>query len=293
MGKKTTKTKSTTSMPAWATPLANRAARDIQGAVGDNQPAAQATADQIRGFLPSLGARAFGQDPGIQSATNYAMDTLGGKYLNGNPYTEQMVRMAGQDAGNAVNGAFSLAGRTGGGNHAERLAQGVANAGNQIRFGQYNQERAHQDAAMGQLPGLYASQFAGVPAYLGAAQTATQIPLMGPQAGLGVGSLWAGQGTTTGTQPGGWGTQLLGAAAQIGAGFAAASDRRLKTNIEKVGELEDGLPVYEYNYRQDMGIELPANRFRGVMADDVQRLRPHAFIPNFVGEYAGVNYGAL
>ena len=285
MGKKTTKTKSTTSMPAWATPLANRAARDIQGAVGDNQPAAQATADQIRGFLPGLGARAFGQDPGIQSATNYAMDTLGGKYLNGNPYTEQMVRMGEQDAGNAVNGAFSLAGRTGGGNHAERLAQGVANAGNQIRFGQYNQERAHQDAAMGQLPGLYASQFAGVPAYLGAAQTATQIPLMGPQAGLGVGSLWAGQGTTTGTQPGGWGTQLLGAAAS--AAPFIFSDRRLKTGIRKIGEYADGLGRYAYRYIFD-----PDTPREGVMADEVATLRPWALGPVTAG-YATVNMEAL
>jgi hypothetical protein len=29
------------------------------------------------------------------------------------------------------------------------------------------------------------------------------------------------------------------------------------------------------------------------MADEVQRLRPWAYIPNFIGEYAGVNYGAL
>jgi hypothetical protein len=234
-------------MPAWAKQYATGAANSIQNAVNATQPAAQATADQIRGYLPGLGEKAFGQDPGLQAATGYAMDTLGGKYLNGNPYTENMVRMGEQDAGNAVNGAFSMAGRTGGGNHAERLAQGVANAGNTIRFGQYNQERAHQDAAAAQLPGLYSSQFSGVPSYLGAAQSATQIPLMGPQAGLGVGGLWAGQGTTTGTQPGGWGTQLLGAAAA--AAPFILSDRKSKKNARKVGEYADGLPAYTFDYK--------------------------------------------
>ncbi len=33
--------------------------------------------------------------------------------------------------------------------------------------------------------------------------------------------------------------------------------------------------------------------FEGVMADEVEQLRPAAFIPNFNGDYAGVNYAAL
>jgi hypothetical protein len=204
--------------------------------------------------------------------------------------TDAMVRQGEQDAGNAVNSAFSLAGRTGGGNNQQALARGVAQAGDAIRFGQYNQERANQQQAAGMLPGLTAAQFAGVPAYLGAAQEAGTLPLagLGPLAGMG--SLWAGQGTTTSAQPGGWGTALLGGLSNMFS-FApiSLSDRRLKTKIVKVGEAKDGLGIYEWNWKADPG----GPRARGVIADEVKALRPQAYVPNFRGEYAGVNYAAL
>jgi hypothetical protein len=63
------------------------------------------------------------------------------------------------------------------------------------------------------------------------------------------------------------------------------SDRRLKRNIERVGTLEDGLAVYEFDY-------VWGGRHRGVMADEVATLRPHALGP-VVGGFATVNYGAL
>jgi hypothetical protein len=72
------------------------------------------------------------------------------------------------------------------------------------------------------------------------------------------------------------------AAGQVAASF---SDRRLKTNIEKVGEFEDGLGVYDFDY-------VWGGRHRGVMADEVAELRPHALGPTFAG-FATVNYGAL
>jgi hypothetical protein len=117
-----------------------------------------------------------------------------------------------------------------------------------------------------------------------------------PLAGLGplasMGSLWAGQGTTTQTQPGGWMNQLIGAAASalpFIPGFGA-SDRRLKTKIVKVGEAKDGLGIYEWNWKT----EPDGPRARGVIADEVKALRPHAYVKGYVnGEYDGVNYAAL
>lgn len=111
--------------------------------------------------------------------------------------------------------------------------------------------------------------------------------------GLGAGSLVADAGQTSSSSgssnSGGLGSFI---GSMLAAG-AMASDRRLKTKVEKVGEFDDGLGIYEFEYRQDNGLGLPRNRFRGVMADEVEKLRPWAFIPNFAGEYAGVNYGAL
>lgn len=97
-------------------------------------------------------------------------------------------------------------------------------------------------------------------------------------------------GTTNGTQTqtsNGGLLGTLGSALKIGASAASLfSDRRLKTNIERVGEEPDGLGIYEYDYLWE------GPRRRGVMADEVAALRPWAMGPEVAG-YATVNYGAL
>jgi hypothetical protein len=292
--KKTSKTTSSTTLPSWAQGLAQGAANTINSTVQANQPNLQSISSGIQGFLPQLGQQAFGSNPALGAATGYATDVLGGKYLNSNPMTDAMVRQGEQDAGNAVNSAFSLAGRTGSDNNQQALARGVAQAGDAIRFGQYNQERTNQQQAAGMLPGLTAAQFAGVPAYLSAAQTAGTLPYagLGPLASMG--SLWAGQGTTTSTQPGGWGTALLGGLSNMFS-FApiSLSDRRLKADIKELGDWDgrgDGLKRYAFRYRW----EKPGTRHEGVMADEVKRLRPAAYVKGFLqNEYDGVNYAAL
>lgn len=80
---------------------------------------------------------------------------------------------------------------------------------------------------------------------------------------------------------------LLGGIAQ-GAG-AAFSDRRLKVDIERVGEFDDGLGIYDFNYIDSRYGE---GRHRGVMADEVAVLRPWALGPEIDG-FSTVDYGAL
>jgi hypothetical protein len=72
-------------------------------------------------------------------------------------------------------------------------------------------------------------------------------------------------------------------------GRRATSDIRLKTNVEKVGQYRDGLGIYEWNWKSAPN----GAKVRGVLAHEVEQLRPWAFIPNYQGEYSGVNYGAL
>lgn len=69
-----------------------------------------------------------------------------------------------------------------------------------------------------------------------------------------------------------------------GVGF---SDRRLKANIIKVGEASDGLGIYEWNWKSS------GEKARGVIADEVEQLRPWAFVRNFRDGYDGVNYATL
>ena len=66
----------------------------------------------------------------------------------------------------------------------------------------------------------------------------------------------------------------------------AASDRRLKKDIVQVGELEDGLGIYQYFYINGDGPHI------GVMADEVEKLRPEALGPE-VGGYMTVDYDKI
>lgn len=82
---------------------------------------------------------------------------------------------------------------------------------------------------------------------------------------------------------------LQGGAALAKAGVfsgAAFSDRRLKENIEPVGEGPLGLTLYEFNYIGD------DRTFIGVMADEVERVMPDAVFEDDTG-YKAVNYGML
>lgn len=118
-------------------------------------------------------------------------------------------------------------------------------------------------------------------------QQLTGLSGLGLQAGGLVAN--AGQQSTsssTGSNNGG-GPSTAGTIAGLAGSVAGIfSDRRLKTAIRKVGEFADGLGIYTFRY-----IGQP-NRVRGVMADEVERLRPWALGRRVAG-YATVNYGAL
>jgi hypothetical protein len=109
---------------------------------------------------------------------------------------------------------------------------------------------------------------------------------------------WARLGglLTAGTQSAGnWGTQtgttsqpmnVLGA---LGGLMSLFSDRRLKTDIARIGTLDNGLPWYEYRYVWDA----PDGDMRqGVMADEVEVLIPQAVHIDESG-YAMVDYAQV
>lgn len=77
--------------------------------------------------------------------------------------------------------------------------------------------------------------------------------------------------------------KVINAAGTVATAF---SDRRLKTDIERIGEREDGLGIYLYRY-----LWSPV-RFIGVMAQEVLNVKPEAVIHTPSG-FLAVNYGAL
>lgn len=78
---------------------------------------------------------------------------------------------------------------------------------------------------------------------------------------------------------------MIGNIAGGAASAAKFSDRRLKTDIQKVGKTNAGLPIYTYKYKGDNKTQM------GVMAQDVEKKTPKAV--KEVGGFKAVNYALV
>jgi hypothetical protein len=123
-----------------------------------------------------------------------------------------------------------------------------------------------QQVNMPQMPNFVAAQRAETPNLLGATQ-------MGYDAALG----------SYNAQQAGLGN-LLGAGAQLGSAAFMFSDRRLKSNLKRVGTHSTGVGIYDYTM---MGMPQ-----RGVIAQEVERVRPD-LVKRHANGYLMVNYGGL
>jgi hypothetical protein len=143
-----------------------------------------------------------------------------------------------------------------------------------------------QQASLAQLPYSQISSLAGlVPGNTGTAQSAAN-PANIAQAFQ---NQYQGQLNAYNTQTGAANSTKSGL---FGLGSAAIpmmgnmmSDRRLKTDIEAVGPLKDGVNLYRYRYVWDE----PGTERHGVMADEVKKVDPQAVIHTPSG-YDAVNY---
>jgi hypothetical protein len=77
-----------------------------------------------------------------------------------------------------------------------------------------------------------------------------------------------------------------------GAGIMAFSDIRMKENIKQIHWMPNGLPVYQFEYKPEFKDIAGHGQFVGVMAQEVEMVRPDAVITNANG-YKMVNYGVL
>jgi len=78
---------------------------------------------------------------------------------------------------------------------------------------------------------------------------------------------------------------LFGLAGQLGAAaLLAPSDRRLKSNIVRIGTHPLGIGIYEY--------DIFGERQRGVMAQELEQVMPEAVVEHPAG-FKMVNYGLL
>lgn len=65
-----------------------------------------------------------------------------------------------------------------------------------------------------------------------------------------------------------------------------SSDRRLKTDIQRLGTLDSGIPIYRFRYRDSGKVHI------GVMADELERVYPEAVATDPNG-YLMVDYGRV
>jgi hypothetical protein len=79
-----------------------------------------------------------------------------------------------------------------------------------------------------------------------------------------------------------------------GAGIMAFSDIRTKENIKQIHWLPNGLPVYEYEYKDEFKDHPLAGhgKFVGVMAHEAEQMYPQA-VTTLANGYKAVNYGLL
>jgi hypothetical protein len=120
-----------------------------------------------------------------------------------------------------------------------------------------------------------AGTYSGLPLNLLSGETMT-----GSQTGSSTSKSWDPMGVFSNALNAG------GSAAQGAAAIMALSDRRLKADVEKLGERPDGLGVYAFRY-----LWSPV-RHIGVMAQEVLDVKPEAVV-HLPGGYMAVNYGAL
>ena len=104
----------------------------------------------------------------------------------------------------------------------------------------------------------------------------------------GYGNILSTQGNVYGQQLSMQG-EIIGSIVGAGGRYAAtASDIRLKTNIELIGiDSHTKLPTYEFAYKA-----APTTRYRGVMAQDVEKVYPQAVVEGTDG-YKRVRYDML
>jgi hypothetical protein len=224
----------------------------------------------------------LGKSAGSESSSksgNYAYDPISSAYKPALNYVtgagNMMSNMLGLGGGAAQTGALENFANSGGmkflqeqgmkGITSSKAASGLLNSGSYgTALAKYNQG----------LASTYLNQ------YMQNLQGLGGLGINAGQVMAGAGNWSKSSGEQSGGKPG-----ALPMALQAAAAIPGISDRRLKSDIVKIGEAKDGLGIYEYTIGNKRKI--------GVMADEVKELRPHAHIPNLYLGFDGVDYNNL
>lgn len=262
MGSKKTKT-TQTNKPIYSGQIEGAAGAQ-QAAYARQQPAINSFSDSLNGVSQDLLAQYKQGDPTIQAAQGYVQDTLG-MTPGDNPYLNDIIAQTGDNTRRQLQTQLGTRGGVGGSSELDIIGRALAENESGLRYSDYNNLANRQAQAAGMAPGL--AQGALIP--LDAAiKTGSQGALFPLQASAlnsaSIGGLLGQYQDVKGTQK-----TSPGFMDYAGLGLQAAglfSDRRLKTDIKRVGSTDEGTPVYTYRYQGEGPYHM------GVMADEA----PHA-----------------
>ncbi|KAA6404614.1 tail fiber domain-containing protein [Candidatus Tokpelaia sp.] len=323
----------TSSPPAWAMPLFRQGAKDAQNfyqsGQGGNVYQGQRVADLSRetqsglqglqqalsGFGNNALQSRLGQPTAAQS--NLA-DMASGSYLQqGNPYYRERLNEAANEMAAKVNSQMSGAGRYGSGANSNILAKNTAAMMVNGLNTDYDRAMQNMLAANGQIDSANQGALNSAGNYLRNWSGAAEAQMQGGRVvdDNAQDKLAAAQQKWEEEDNKGWrrlgylqdaakglagnyGTQTSKSSTSMSdrnnpwnmvgslGGLTRKSDRRAKENIIPAG-CKNGFPLYEFNYKGEK------QRWRGVMAQDVLRLKPEAVTIDAGDGLYCVDYGQL
>lgn len=315
MGGSTKTAKSTNTSEPWAAqkPFLETGFKEAQKLYNTGGPSyyggdqtANFTPEQMQAFQMTTDRATNGNET-MNAAEGYAGDVLAGKYLNSDPYSDQVFQNIQSKVMPSVASQFMGAGRTGSGMHADTATRALTESYAPYASAQYQSglDRIGQAASMA--PMFAANDYADINALqsigqqqqaLNQADIEAEMRKYAYQQDLPYNNLDQYMssiqgnygGTSTSAQPyykpslfGQIAGGLLGAAGTLG---PLLSDARAKQNIRRVGEMYDGTPIHAYQY-----IGSDVTHF-GVIAQEVEMVHPEAVSMRPDGLKA-VNYGIL
>lgn len=146
-------------VPEWAIPAAQNylafsqqvANQPYQGYSG--QTVAQLNPYQTAGYN-AMAQRAMQGSPVSDAASTQLTDTLNGRYLNSNPYLDQMVNQAQGDVMSQMDVLNARSGSFGNSGLQENTVRALGNVSTNIRGQDYAAERGRQLSALGYAPSI-------------------------------------------------------------------------------------------------------------------------------------------
>lgn len=275
MGKK--KTKSTqTNKPIYSSQIEG-AANTQQAAYEESAPKIAEFSDNMLDVSSGLLDKYYEGDPTINAAQDYITSTLSADSAN-NPYLEDMIDMTGDNTRRQLQTQLGTRGGIGGSAEYDIVARALAENEMKYRYDDYNAQQGYKQNAASLAPSITQSSYLPLESAFSTGQIGAMMPMQAALANSsGVGGLLGQYQTVNGKQ-----TSSGGIGEVVGMGLQAASlfsDRRLKTDVKRVGKTDAGSPIYTYRYQGEGPYHM------GVMADEV----PEANGPDVDG-YATVRY---